>query len=200
MTTRQKLLVVGCLLAAGACNPDSDALDSSENLLASPPNVVQALTLDVPWPYWQVSPTKGRQKLPISVLQGLRHLKAAECENRELNAAYPQQTRITVAVYMPSFKVDTIFYMRAVPLYFSDSTINQAAGKLLRLGGFPAAADTSTAIIESATGRYKASSYLRAIRTTTPLIVFLPMKIKGQKITPTLYEAACRRIKAHVLY
>ena len=178
MATSRRLLVVSCLLA-GACDSGSDALDSSENLLASPPNVVQALTLDVPWSCWQVSPQKRQQKLPISALQGLRLLKAAECENRELNATYPQQTRVTVAVYMPSFKSDTILYMREVPLYFSDSTINQAASKLLRLGGFPATADTSTAIIESATGRCKASSYLRAIRTTTPLIIFFTHENPG---------------------
>jgi hypothetical protein len=200
MMILRKLLSMSYLLTVGACESGSDALDSSENLIASPHNVVQALTLDVPWSCWQVSSKEGPQKLPITALEGLRQLKAAECENRELNANYSQQTRITVAVYMPSLEVDNIVYMRAVPLYFSNRTINQAASKLLLLGGFPAAADTSTAIIESATGRYKVGSYLRAIRTTTPLIVFLPMKIQGKKITPAIYEAACSRVKVHVLY
>ncbi len=200
MATLRKLLAVSCVLAVGACDSSSDALDSSENLITSPPNVVQALTLDVPWPCWQVSSKKQKQKRPISLLQGLRILKAVECENRELNEEYPQQTRVTVVVYMPSFDNDTTLYVRWVPLYFSDSTINKAAGKLLRMGGFPATVDTSTAIIESATGRFKAGSYLRAIRTTTPLILFLPMKIQGKKVTPAIYEAACRRIKTHMLY
>ena len=198
MFTRRKLLAWGYLLAIGACDSSSDALDSSENLITSPRNVVQALTLDVPWPCWQVNLKTGKQKQPISLLQGLRILKAAECENRELNEKYPQQTRITVAVYMPSLDNDTTLYMRWVPLYFTDSTVNRAASKLLRMGGFPATADTSTAIIESATGNFKASSYLRAIRTTTPLIVFLPMKIQGKKVTPAIYEAASRRIKSHM--
>ena len=189
---------MGYLLVIGACDSGSDALDSSENLITSPHNVVQALTLDVPWPCWQVNPKAEGQKRPISLLQGLRLLKADECENRELNKEYPQQTRITVAVYMPSLDNDTTLYMRLVPLYFTDSTINQAASKLLRMGGFPATADTSTAVIESATGKFKAGSYLRAIRTTTPLIVFLPMKIQGKKVTPAIYEAASRRIKSHL--
>ncbi|RZK27101.1 MAG: hypothetical protein EOO63_13970 [Hymenobacter sp.] len=188
------------LLALGACSPDTDALDSSENLISSPPNVVQALTLDVPWSCRQFGPKRKRQKLPLSVEQGMRLLKAAECENRELNENYPQQTRITVAVYRPDFTSDTIMYMRMVVLSFVDSTINQAASKLLRMGGFPATADTSTAIIESATGHYKVRSYLRAIRATTPLVVFLPMKIQGKKVTPAIYEAACSRIKRRVLY
>lgn len=133
-------------------------------------------------------------------MQGLRLLKAAECENRELNENYPQQTRITVAVYRPSFTYDTVLYMRMVVLSFVDSTINQAASKLLRMGGFPATADTSMAIIESAMGKYKVNSYLRAIRVTTPLVIFLPMKIQGKKVTPAIYENACSRIKSSVFY
>ena len=136
MMILRKLLSMSCLLTVGACESGSDALDSSENLIASPHNVVQALTLDVPWSCWQVSSKEGPQKLPITALEGLRQLKAAECENRELNANYPQQTRITVAVYIPSLEVDNIVYMRAVPLYFSNRTINQAASKLLLLGAF----------------------------------------------------------------
>ena len=200
MATCRKLLITSCLLAAAACTPDRDALDSSANLIDSPENVVQALTLDVPWTCGNVSRNENRREPSISALQGLRLLKADECENRELNATYPQQTRITVAVYLPSLSTDNLLYMRSVPLSFTDSTINVAASKLLRMGGFPPEADTSTAIIESATGRYKASSYLRAIRTTTPLIVFLPMKIQGKKVTPAVYEAACSRVRAHVLY
>jgi len=199
MIALRKVLLMSGLLAMGACDEDTSALDSSENLIASPQNVVQALTLDVSWPCWQVSSKSDQQKRPISAQEGLRRLKAAECENRELNEKYQAQTRITVAVHMPSASSDTILYMRQAQLYFSDSTINRAVGNLLRLGGFPATADTATAIIESATGRYKAGSYLRAIRTTTPLIVFLPMKIQGCKVTPAIYRAACSRVKMHML-
>jgi hypothetical protein len=200
MAKLRTLLLPSCLLAAGACNPDSRALDSSENLITSPRNVVQALTLDVPWACWQVNPKEDEMSFSITPKQGLRLLKAAECENRRLNEEYPRQTRITVAVHMPHRTADTLVYMRQVPLYFSDSTINRAASKLLRLAGFPDSANPSAAIIEGATGRYSASGYLRAIRTTTPLIILLPMKIKGQKVTPTIYDAACARVKMHMLY
>jgi hypothetical protein len=200
MAKLRTLLLPSCLLVAGACNPDSSALDSSENLITSPRNVVQALTLDVPWACWQVSLKENEESFLITPTQWLRLLKAAECENRLLNEQYPLQTRITVAVHMPHRTADSLLYLRQAPLYFSDSTMGKAASQLLRLAGIPDSIDPSTIVIESATGRYTISGYLRAIRTTTPLIILLPMKIKGQKVTPAIYEAACARVRMHVLF
>jgi hypothetical protein len=195
-----KLLAMSLLLAASACNPDSEALDSSENLLASPKNVVQALTLDVPWTCQQASRKVNKLPGQSSDLQVLAKLKVLECENRELNQEYPDQTQVTVVVHLADPSSDTSLYVRWVPLFFSDSTIGVAARKLLRMGGFPDSLDASTAVIQSATGTYSASAYLRSIRKTTPLVVFLPMKIQGSKLTPDIYQAACARVKLHQLY
>jgi hypothetical protein len=200
MAKLRTLLLPSCLLAAGACNPDSRPLDSSENLITSPRNVVQALTLDVPWACWQVSSKENEDSYLITPTQWLRLLKAAECENRRLNEEYSQQTRITVAVHMPHRTAGSLLYLKQVPIYFSDSTISKATSQLLRLAGIPDSTDPSTIVIESAVGRYNVSGYLRAIRTTTPSIILLPMKVKGQKVTPAIYEAACARVRMHVLF
>jgi hypothetical protein len=195
-----KMLAMSWLLAASACNPDSEALDSSENLLASPKNVVQAFTLDVPWTCQQASRKVNKLPGQSTDLQVLAKFKVLECENRELNQEYPDQTQVTVVVHLADPSSDTSLYVRWVPLYFSDSTIGVAARKLLRMGGFPDSLDASTAVIQSATGTYSASAYLRSIRKTTPLVVFLPMKIQGNKLTPDIYQAACTRVKLHQLY
>jgi hypothetical protein len=179
----------------GCGDTSQDNLDNSENLISSPRNVVQALTLDVPWTCWQTKWQGGESRMYASPIEALKAMKKTECENRELNAQYPQQTKVTVVMHLAEPGNDTTLYLRFVPLYFSASTIGKAAQKMLNLGGFPASLDTAQAVIESASGRYTARKFLQAIRTNTPLVVFLPMKIKGQRLTPVIYQSACGRVR-----
>jgi hypothetical protein len=191
------LLLTGTLLVVACESNSQNNLYSSENLITSPGNQVQALTLDVPLSCWEASRRDEKPTFHVSESEALRLMKVAECENRELNKTYPNQTRITVVVHLASRTNDTLLYLRHVPLYFSDRTIGQAAQKMLRLAGFPDSLDPSTAVIKSAIGAYSARNYLRAIRTTTPLVVFLPMRIRGQKLTPAIYTEACMRVKSY---
>jgi hypothetical protein len=198
MRNVRNVLRLSCLLVVFACSSGSENnLYSSENLISTPKNVVQALTLDVPLTCWQASRRDDKPTFHVSETEALRRMKVAECENRELNEAYPHQTRITVVVHLASLANDTSLYLRYVPLYFTDRTIGKAAQKLLNLAGFPDSLAPEKAVISSAIGSYSASSYLRAIRTTTPLIIFLPMKIQGQKLTPDVYQEACIRVKSY---
>lgn len=156
--------------------------------------MVQALTLDVPWSCWRAKWQSEKTRSFASPIEALKAMRNAECENRELNEQYPQQTKVTVVVHLAVPSNDSSIYLRFVPLFFTDRTIGTAAQKMLNMGGFPASLDTATAVIESTSGRYTARKFLQAIRTTTPLIVFLPMKIQGQKLTPAIYQNACGRV------
>jgi hypothetical protein len=189
------LLLTGALLVVACESNSQNNLYSSENLISKPRNQVQALTLDVPLSCWEASRRDEKHTFHVSEAEALRLMKVAECENRELNKAYPNQTRVTVVVHLASLTSDSSLYLRHVPLYFTDRSIDRAARKMLRLAGFPDSLNPSTAVIQSAIGTFNAPDYLRAIRTTTPLVVFLPMRIQGQKLTPAVYEAACIRVK-----
>jgi hypothetical protein len=183
-----------CLLVVMGCSePSQENLDSSENLISSPKNVVQVLSLDVPWTCEQAG--EGKKIFYEPALDVLLAMKFAECVNREKNNQHPQQACVTVVVHRIDPKDRTMFLVGFEPLFFSDSTVDDAAKKLLKLAQLPDSMGAESVVIQAASGTYSARNYLQAIKRTAPLIILLPMKIKSNKLTPALYQAACARIQ-----
>ncbi|MDO7848434.1 hypothetical protein Q5H92_18860 [Hymenobacter sp. M29] len=179
-------------MAMGCGEPSRENLDSSENLISSPKNVLQALSLDVPWTCAEAADTKKIFYEPSQDV--LLAMKFAECVNREKNNQHPQRTCVTVVTHRPNPADPAMLLVGYDPLFFSDSTVDEAAKKLLQLAKFPESVAPESVVVHAATGTYSVRNYLQSIKRTAPLIILLPMKIKGNKLTPELYQAACSRI------